>query len=84
VHELSGIPLHTSGPRTRVDMGSMERVEVGGSDPSLSKAHQDVQDAIAAAEASAAGGPISSSTADAPSSDAPDAAPPAAGPPSAG
>jgi hypothetical protein len=54
VHEAAGIPRHTSGPRTRVDMGSMERVEVGGSDPSLSKAHQDVQAAIAEAQQSSA------------------------------
>jgi len=37
-----------------VDMGSTERVELGGSD-ALSKAHEDVQQAIAAAEASEAG-----------------------------
>src|SRR3954468_17850026 len=33
VHEVAGIPKHSGGPRTRVDMGSTERVEVGGSDP---------------------------------------------------
>jgi hypothetical protein len=52
VHEVAGIPQRAEGSRTRVDMGSMERVEVGGSDPSLSKAHADVQAAIAAAQES--------------------------------
>lgn len=54
VHEVAGIPKHSGGPRTRVDMGSTERVEVGGSDAMLSKAHEDVAQAIAAAQASSA------------------------------
>jgi regulator of protease activity HflC (stomatin/prohibitin superfamily) len=64
VHEVAGIPKHAEGSRTRVDMGSTERVEVGGSD-ALSKAHEDVQQAIAAASSAAAG-----STTDVPASDA--------------
>jgi hypothetical protein len=81
VHEASGIPKHTGGPRTRVDMGSMERVEVGGSDAMLSKAHDDVQKAIADAQASAgttpaaaaSGTPETSGSADAPDASAPPA-----------
>jgi hypothetical protein len=65
VHQVAGIPQHTSGPRTRVDMGSTERVELGGSD-ALSKAHDDVQEAIAAAQESAAGAGTSEPTAGAP------------------
>jgi hypothetical protein len=80
VHEASGIPKHTGGPRTRVDMGSMERVEVGGSDAMLSKAHDDVQKAIADAQASVSAPTAAPATPDAP--DAPDAAaPPAEEPP---
>jgi hypothetical protein len=60
-------------------MGSMERVEVGGSDPSLSKAHQDVQDAIAAAEASASKEPTAAPPEAPAAGTAPDAEPPAAG-----
>ena len=49
VHEVAGIPKHTGGPRTRVDMGSteVEIPEVG--DSSASEA---VQEAIRAAEES--------------------------------
>jgi hypothetical protein len=57
----------------------MERVEVGGSDPSLSKAHQDVQDAIAAAEASASKEPTAAPPEAPAAGTAPDAEPPAAG-----
>jgi hypothetical protein len=66
VHEVAGIPQHSEGPRTRVDMGSTERVQVGGSDAMLSKAHEDVQQAIAAAQQSSAAAPVAA---------APDAAP---------
>jgi regulator of protease activity HflC (stomatin/prohibitin superfamily) len=62
VHQVSGIPQHSGGPRTRVDMGSTERVEVGGSD-ALAKAHEDVQQAIAAAEESSAKAPAADSAA---------------------
>jgi hypothetical protein len=54
VHEVAGIPRHAEGSRPRVDMGSTERVELGGSD-ALARAHEDVQQAIAAAQASEAG-----------------------------
>jgi regulator of protease activity HflC (stomatin/prohibitin superfamily) len=50
VHEVAGIPQHNRGPRTRVDMGSTERVQLGGS-AALSKAQEDVQQAIADAQA---------------------------------
>jgi len=73
VHEVAGIPKHTEGSRTRVDMGSTERVELGGSD-ALSKAHEDVQQAIAAAQAST---PSSEAATDAPAP----AEPPAEEPP---
>lgn len=90
VHEVSGIPLHTGGPRTRVDMGSTERVEVGGSDATLSKAHQDVQEAIAAAQASSTDVPAAAptSTTEAPPTEPGDEPPAGAnadtGPPAAG
>lgn len=49
LHQVAGIPQHTGGPRTRVDMGSTE-VEVP--DPGESSASAAVQEAIAAAEES--------------------------------
>jgi hypothetical protein len=52
VHEVAGIPRHTGGPRVRVDMGASEPASVGSGDATLSKAHEDVEEAIAAAEAS--------------------------------
>ncbi len=53
---LQGIPQHVDGPKTRVDMGSTERAELGGSgalaDTELKKANAAVEAAIAeAAEA---------------------------------
>ena len=53
IHEVSGIPLKTDGPSRRVDMGSTERATVAGSG-ALSKAHQDVEEAIRAAEQTSA------------------------------
>ena len=54
IHEIAGIPKKSGGPRTRVDMGSMEREQLGGSgalhDRELSQANKAVQEAIAAAE----------------------------------
>lgn len=49
LHQVAGIPQHTGGPRTRVDMGSTE-VEVP--DLGESSASAAVQEAIAAAEES--------------------------------
>jgi regulator of protease activity HflC (stomatin/prohibitin superfamily) len=49
VHEVAGIPRHTSGPRKRVDMGSTA-IEADA-DASLTSANEEVQKAIAAAEA---------------------------------
>jgi regulator of protease activity HflC (stomatin/prohibitin superfamily) len=51
VHEVAGIPKHTGGPRTRVDLGdSAPQVP---EDSSLSGANEAVREAIAAAEESA-------------------------------
>jgi hypothetical protein len=53
MHEIAGIPKTSSGPRTRVDMGSMDPPTLAGSgalDSELSKANKAVEDAIAAAE----------------------------------
>jgi hypothetical protein len=61
IHEIAGIPKHSGGPRTRVDMGSMEPASLEGSgalhDRELSEANKAVQDAIAAAEDAAGPGP---------------------------
>ncbi|MCZ4499850.1 MAG: domain, Band 7 family protein [Marmoricola sp.] len=46
--EVAGIPTETDGPRVRVDMGSAERVEVGGSG-ALASAHESVEAALAEA-----------------------------------
>ena len=84
LHEVAGIPKHTGGPRTRVDMGSTEREKLGGSgalhDRELSEANQAVQEAIAAAEDAAGptGGDVPPAAADVPPADA---APPADPPP---
>ena len=51
--DLAGIPAHTSGSKTRVDMGSTERAQLGGSgalaDNELKKANAAVEAAIAEA-----------------------------------
>ncbi|MGN6253155.1 MAG: SPFH domain-containing protein [Marmoricola sp.] len=52
VHQVTGIPQHTDGPRVRVDMGASEP-DVPTNDASVSSANQAVQEAIAAAEESA-------------------------------
>jgi regulator of protease activity HflC (stomatin/prohibitin superfamily) len=50
----AGIPVETDGPRTRMDMGSPPPdARTAGSDPSLSRAHDAVAEAIASAEAAA-------------------------------
>jgi len=48
----AGIPTESSGPRRRMDMGSPEP-EIERADPSLSKAHDAVAEAIASAKAAA-------------------------------
>src|SRR3954469_25915692 len=56
IHQVAGIPQKVDGPLKRVDMGSMEPPELGGSgalDRELSEANQAVEDAIAEAERSA-------------------------------
>ncbi len=53
--ELHGIPKEVDGPRVRVDMGTSETPELKRDEASLSKAHADVQAAIAAAESAARG-----------------------------
>jgi regulator of protease activity HflC (stomatin/prohibitin superfamily) len=50
VHEVAGIPQHSGGPRVRVDMGA-EAPATAQADESLSTANEEVQKAIAAAEA---------------------------------
>jgi len=50
----AGIPVETDGPRTRMDMGSPPPdARTSGADPSLSRAHDAVAEAIASAEAAA-------------------------------
>jgi regulator of protease activity HflC (stomatin/prohibitin superfamily) len=53
IHEISGIPKDSGGPRKRVDMGSYEPAKLAGSgalaDAEVSKANQAVQAAIAEA-----------------------------------
>lgn len=53
IHEIAGIPKETDGPRVRVDMGSSDRVELGGSG-ALAGAHESVAEALREAQASAA------------------------------
>jgi len=75
IHEIAGIPQKAEGGRARVDMGSTERVEVGGSS-ALASAHESVQAALKEARESQAiqtGQPTPEPPAD----------PPAAEPPSA-
>ena len=48
----AGIPTESAGPRRRMDMGSAEP-EIERGDPSLSKAHDAVAEAIASAKAAA-------------------------------
>jgi len=50
VHEVAGIPQHTGGPRVRVDMGA-QSAATDSADASLTSANEEVQKAIAAAEA---------------------------------
>ena len=52
VHEVAGIPAKTDGPRKRVEAPTIEPPTTP--DSSLSKAHEEVQKAIRAAEESAA------------------------------
>ena len=83
VHEVAGIPRHSGGPKVRVDMGPSQPAELGG-DSTLSKAHEDVQAAIAAAQASSTDTVTPPADAGAPTDpasngDAPDAGPPATG-----
>ncbi|MCW2868354.1 MAG: SPFH/Band domain protein [Marmoricola sp.] len=54
LHQVAGIPQHTGGVKNRVDMGAPP-AELPSTDPSLSSANEEVQKAIAAAEASARG-----------------------------
>ncbi|MCW2856379.1 MAG: SPFH/Band domain protein [Marmoricola sp.] len=56
IHEVAGIPQHAEGGRARVDMGSAERIEVGGSG-ALASAHESVEAALKEAQESAAGDP---------------------------
>ena len=87
VHEVAGIPKHTGGPRVRVDMGSSEPAEISSSDSTLSKAHEDVAEAIAAAQASSteAAAPVTPPAAPPGPGDVPPTTPePDAGPPAAG
>jgi hypothetical protein len=86
VHELSGIPKATGGPRKRVDYGSADPAKLEGSgaltDKEVSKANEAVQAAIA--EAASAANPGSSSALSEAEKNAANPAPPAdppAGPP---
>jgi regulator of protease activity HflC (stomatin/prohibitin superfamily) len=86
VHEIAGIPKDVDGPRKRVDMGSMEREQLGGSgalhDRELSQANKAVQEAIAAAEDAAGPTGGTASLGDAPTGGDPAGdVPPAAEPP---
>ena len=54
LHQVAGIPQHTGGVKNRVDMGAPPS-ESASVDSSLSNANEEVQKAIAAAEASARG-----------------------------
>ncbi len=51
--EVAGIPRETDGPKVRVDTGSSERIDVGGSG-ALSSAHESVEAALKEARESAA------------------------------
>ncbi len=57
IHEIAGIPKHSGGPRTRVDMGSSEPIVPLSSraGDELSSANEAVQEAIAAAAAADTG-----------------------------
>jgi regulator of protease activity HflC (stomatin/prohibitin superfamily) len=74
IGEIAGIPTETDGPRVRVDMGSSERVEVGGSG-ALAGAHESVQAALREAQA------VSTETAPEPAADVTPPEPPASEPP---
>ncbi|RYE79591.1 MAG: SPFH/Band 7/PHB domain protein, partial [Myxococcales bacterium] len=54
VHEVSGIPQKTGGPRVRVDLDEVDELSEPR-DESLASANEAVREAIAAAEESAAG-----------------------------
>jgi hypothetical protein len=93
VHEIAGIPKASGGPRTRVDMGPTEPVEIAAAtDAALSSADKAVQDAIAEAEHAAnpgrsahASGPDAATSGAAGADDVPDApVPPSAGDDSTG
>jgi hypothetical protein len=79
MHEIAGIPKTSSGPRTRVDMGSMDPPTLAGSgalDSELSKANKAVEDAIAAAEHAAnpgRGARVTAAAADVPPAEPPTA-----------
>src|SRR5689334_4014833 len=83
IHEVAGIPLKTDGPRKRVDMGSTEREQLGGSgaltDREVSQANEAVKAAIAEAESAANPG-SSASLAAAEGAETDDPPPPAAPP----
>ncbi len=74
IGEVAGIPKETDGPRVRVDLGSADPLEAGGSG-ALSSAHESVQEALREARASEAVEPTSPP--------APPAPPPAPEPPAA-
>jgi regulator of protease activity HflC (stomatin/prohibitin superfamily) len=71
--DLAGIPQHSSGSRTRVDMGSTEPPQLGGSgalaDSELRKANAAVEAAIAAASEAAGPGAAAAATRTDPSID---------------
>ncbi len=81
MQQVAGIPQHTGGVKHRVDMGAPPAAEGPSASESLSSANEEVQKAIAAAEASArgAGGPTrgdgTSAPADAPAPSTGDVAP---------
>ena len=52
IHEVGGIPLKSEGPKNRVDLGSTEPLEAGGSG-ALASAEESVQEALREAQASA-------------------------------
>ena len=82
IHEISGIPKSSGGPRKRVDLGSSEPAKLEGSgaltDREVSKANEAVKAAIA--EAASAANPGSSASLSEAEKDAADPAPPAAPP----
>jgi regulator of protease activity HflC (stomatin/prohibitin superfamily) len=72
VHEIAGIPKHTGGPRTRVDMGPSTPASLAAKgDGELSSTEKAVEDAIAEAEYAA--NPGHHAAQDPPASEAPPA-----------